>query len=204
MGKMNFAGIRIAFAFGLITMFPFTGNAQTAMPDMLQNGTLKEQMDFVQEKTRIYEGFRAIREDMFQKIKGNALDSLKAAKTEIKGLKNNTRTLFLKIDSLNASVGTIRADLEQMTKTKNSISLMGIEINKKGYNAVLWTIIVALAGFLTFGFLAYQRNHNVTAHTRKECEELKKEFEAYRKASREAREKMSMTHFNELKKLRGA
>jgi hypothetical protein len=185
-------------------MFPFTGNAQTAMPDMLQNGTLKEQMDFVQEKTRIYEGFRAIREDMFQKIKGNALDSLKAAKTEIKGLKNNTRTLFLKIDSLNASVGTIRADLEQMTKTKNSISLMGIEINKKGYNAVLWTIIVALAGFLTFGFLAYQRNHNVTAHTRKECEELKKEFEAYRKASREAREKMSMTHFNELKKLRGA
>ena len=204
MGKMNFAGIRIAFAFGLITMFPFTGNAQTAMPDMLQNGTLKEQMDFVQEKTRIYEDFRAIREDMFQKIKGNALDSLKAAKTEIKGLKNNTRTLNLTIDSLNASVGTIRMDLDQMTKTKNSISLLGIEINKKAYNAVLWTIIVALAGFLTFGFLAYQRNHNVTAHTRKECEELKKEFEAYRKASREAREKMSMTHFNELKKLRGA
>jgi hypothetical protein len=25
MGKMNFAGIRIAFAFGLITMFPFAG-----------------------------------------------------------------------------------------------------------------------------------------------------------------------------------
>jgi uncharacterized membrane protein (DUF106 family) len=44
----------------------------------------------------------------------------------------------------------------------------------------------------------------VTAHTKKECEELKKEFEAYQKASREAREKMSMTHFNELKRLRGA
>jgi hypothetical protein len=204
MGKINFAGIRTAFAFGLMTMFPFAGYAQTGMPDMLQNGTLKQQMDFVQEKTRIYEDFRAIREDMFQKIKGNALDSLKATKTEIKGLQNNTRTLNLKIDSLNASVGTIRADLEQMTKTKNSISLLGIEINKKAYNAVLWTIIVALAGFLTFGFMAYQRNHNVTAHTRKECEELKKEFEAYRKASREAREKMSMTHFNELKKLRGA
>jgi chromosome segregation ATPase len=171
---------------------------------MLLNGTLKEQMDYVQEKTRIYEDFRAIREDMFQRIKSNALDSLKAAKTQINSLKNNTRTLNLRIDSLNTSVGTIKADLDQMTKTKNSLSFLGIEINKTAYNAVLWTIIVALAGLLTAGFLAYQRNHRVTAHTRKECEELKKEFEAYRKASREAREKMSMTHFNELKKIRGA
>jgi chromosome segregation ATPase len=204
MGKMTFAGIRIAFAFVLMTMFPFAGHAQTVIPDMLLNGTLKEQMDYVQEKTRIYEDFRAIREDMFQRIKSNALDSLKAAKTQINGLKNNTRTLNLRIDSLNTSVGTIKADLDQMTKTKNSLSFLGIEINKTAYNAVLWTIIVALAGLLTAGFLAYQRNHRVTAHTRKECEELKKEFEAYRKASREAREKMSMTHFNELKKIRGA
>jgi predicted nucleic acid-binding Zn-ribbon protein len=204
MGKMTFAGIRIAFAFVLMTMFPFAGHSQTVIPDMLLNGTLKEQMDYVQEKTRIYEDFRAIREDMFQRIKSNALDSLKAAKTQINSLKNNTRTLNLRIDSLNTSVGTIKADLDQMTKTKNSLSFLGIEINKTAYNAVLWTIIVALAGLLTAGFLAYQRNHRVTAHTRKECEELKKEFEAYRKASREAREKMSMTHFNELKKIRGA
>jgi len=201
---MNFAGIRIAFAFGLMTMFPFAGYSQTAVPDVLQNGTLKQQMDFIQEKTRIYEDFRAIREDMFQKMKVNSLDSLKAAKSEIKGLKNDTRRLNSTIDSLNTSVGTIRADLDQMTKTKNSISLMGIEINKNVYNGVLWSIIVALAGLLTAGFMAYQRNHKVTTQTKKECEELKKEFEAYRKASREAREKMSMTHFNELKKLRGA
>jgi hypothetical protein len=204
MGKMNFTGTGIAFAFSLMTLFPVAGYSQTTIPDMLARGTLKEQMDFVQEKTRIYEDFRAIREDMFQKIKGNALDSLKSAKAEIKGLKNDTRALNLTIDSLNASVGTIRANLDQMTKTKNSISLLGIEINKSAYNAVLWTIIVALAGLLTVGFLAYKRNYGVTAHTRKECEELKKEFEAYRKASREAREKMSMTHFNELKKIRGA
>lgn len=204
MGKINFDGIRIAFAIGLITIFPSTGQAQTTMPDMLVNGTLKEQMDYVQEKTRIYEDFRAIREDMFQKMKKNAVDSLNAAKTEISGLKNKTRTLNLTIDSLNTSVGAISADLDKMTKTKNSISLLGIEINKTAYNAVLWTIIAVLAGLLIAGFLAYQRNHKVTAQTKKEFEELKKEFEAYRKASREAREKMSMTHFNELKKLRGA
>jgi uncharacterized membrane protein (DUF106 family) len=161
-------------------------------------------MDYIQEKTRIYEDYRAIREDMFQKIKVNALDSLKAAKTEISSLKNNARGQNLEIDSLNSSVATVKADLEKMTRTKNSISLLGIEINKAAYNAVLWTLIAALAGALIIGFLAFKRNHTVTVHTKKEFEELKKEFEAYRKASREAREKMSMTHFNELKRLRGA
>jgi uncharacterized membrane-anchored protein YhcB (DUF1043 family) len=91
-----------------------------------------------------------------------------------------------------------------MTKTKNSISLMGIEINKLAYNAVMWIIIAVLAGILAVGFLVFKRNHVVTTHTKKEFEDLKREFEAYRKASREAREKMSMAHFNELKKLRGA
>jgi predicted nucleic acid-binding Zn-ribbon protein len=204
MGRMNFPCIRIAFAFGLMIMFPCVGHGQTTMPEMLLKGSLKEQMDYIQEKTRIYEEYRAVREDMFQKIKGNALDTLKAAKTEINGLKKNTRELNLKIDSLNASIGTVKSDLDQMTKTKNSIRLLGIEINKTAYNAVLWTIIAVLAGLLTIGFLAFNRNRAVTVHTKKEFEELKKEFEAYRKASREAREKMSMTHFNELKKLRGA
>jgi hypothetical protein len=204
MGKMDFAGTRFALIFIVMIMLPFVGKSQTTMPEMLVKGSLKEQMDYIQEKTRIYEDYRAIREDMFQKIKVNALDSLKAAKTEISTLKTSSREQNFTIDSLNSSNLAVKADLDKMTKTKNSIKLLGIEINKAAYNAVLWTIIAALAGALVIGFLAFKRNHTVTAHTKKECEELKKEFEAYQKASREAREKMSMTHFNELKRLRGA
>lgn len=204
MGRIDFAGIRFVLPFALMIMFPFIGAGQTTMPEMLLKGSLKEQMDYMQDKTRIYEEYRAIREDMFQKIKGNALDSLKAAKTEINGLKNNAGERNLTIDSLNASIETVQANLDQMTKTKNSIRVLGIEVNKTAYNAVMWILIATLAGFLAIGFLAYKRNYSATVNTKKEIEELKREFEAYRKASREAREKMSMAHFNELKKLRGA
>jgi predicted exporter len=204
MGKMNFTGIRFALFCALILISPFTGVSQTTVPEMLVKGSLKEQMDYIQEKTRIYEDYRAIREDMFQRIKGNALDSLRAAKAEINGLNYDTRQRNLRIDSLNASIETLRSNLDQMTKTKNSIKLFGIEINKTAYNAVMWIIIAGLAGLLAVGFMAFKRNRAITIHTKKESEELKKEFEAYRKASREAREKMSMAHFNELKKLRGA
>jgi len=170
---------------------------------MLLKGTLREQMQYLQEKTRIYEDYRAIREDMFQKIKNNSLDSLMAAKKEIIRLEDLTAGLELKIDTLNRSLETVRQDLDTMTKTKNSIRLLGINVNKAAYNAVMWIIIAILAGLLTIGFLIFRRNFSVTIHTKKEFEDLQKEFEAYRKASREAREKMSMAHFNELKKIRG-
>jgi len=203
MKKMSFTGIRFLFTIVLTFTMVFKGESQSGVPDVLQQGTITEQMNYIQEKTRIYEDFRAIREDMFQKLKNNATDSLRAAKNNIRSLQNTATRLNLSIDSLNTTLGTVRQDLESMTKTKNSIKLLGIEINKTAYNTVMWIIIALLAGTLAIGFLAFKRNHTITAHTKKEFEELKKEFEAYRKASREAREKMSMAHFNELKKLRG-
>jgi hypothetical protein len=204
MGKKVFSGAGFILLLFLQVAVTFKAESQTTMPEILSKGTLKEQMDYINEKTRIYEEYRAIREDMFQKIRGNSIDSLKAAKNVITGFRKNVNNLNITIDSLNASLVTVKTNLDQMTKTKNSISLMGIEVNKAAYNAVMWIIIAVLAGILTVGFLVFKRNHVVTTHTKKEIEDLKREFEAYRKASREAREKMSMAHFNELKKLRGA
>jgi uncharacterized coiled-coil protein SlyX len=204
MGKSEYTWNKFILLFALMTIFPFMVKSQTIMPETLVKGSIKEQMEYIQDKTRIYEDYRAIREDMFQKIKGNSLDSLKAAKTEISSLKSAVSVRNITIDSLNTSIAEVKTDLDKMTKTKNSIRLLGIEINKLAYNAFMWTLLALLAGILAIGFLAFKRNHSVTSQTKKEIEELKKEFEAYRKASREAREKMSMAHFNELKKMRGA
>jgi uncharacterized membrane-anchored protein YhcB (DUF1043 family) len=67
----------------------------------------------------------------------------------------------------------------------------------------MWTILAALLAALVLGFLAFKRNMMVLSDTKKEFQDLKDEFEAYRKTSREAREKMTMAHFLELKKLKG-
>jgi small basic protein len=187
----------------LVVNLNFSAFSQVTMPDIFITGTLKEQMDYLTEKTRIYDNYRAIREDMFQKIKSNSLDSLKNAGTKIAGLKGINAGLSIRLDSLNTSLGSVKQNLEDITKSKNSISFMGLEINKSAYNGIVWTIILALAAIIVLGFLVFRRNMGLTSRTRKDFEDLKKEFEAYRKASREAREKMSMAHFYELKKIRG-
>jgi hypothetical protein len=204
MEKHNMHFVKYTFMMMLIISTVNRGNCQNTMPDVLITGTLREQLDYLNDKTRIYEDYRAIREDMFQKIRSNTIDSIKVEKNKVIFLKNINLSKNKSIDSLNTTLESTRLDLEKVTKTKNSIKILGIEINKSGYNAVMWTLIIFLAGALVFGFLAFTRNQAVTSRTKKEYEDLRKEFEAYRKAAREAREKMSMAHFNEVRKLRGA
>ena len=178
-------------------------SGQTPVPDELYKNTLNDQLKYLQDKTRIYENYRAIREDMFQVIKKNAIDSLSASKIKVAGLSSLRNRLNKTIDSLNVALDSTKIQLNEMTTSKNSIRLLGIEVNKITYNSIMWILVAGLIALLVMGFLAFKRNVLVTSNTRNELKDLKDEFEAYRKSSREAREKMSMEHFNELKKLRG-
>lgn len=178
-------------------------NGQTAMPDELTNNSIKEQLTYLEEKTRIYENYRAVREDMFQKIKRNVIDTLASDRNTIHGLENLTTNLKNTTDSINIILSTTRTSLEETTVTKNSINVLGMEINKGAYNTVMWTIIAILAVVLVIGFLLFKRNLIVTIRTGKELKELNDEFEAYKQAARIAREKMSMDHFNEMQRLKG-
>jgi hypothetical protein len=200
---MKASGIRLLSVLVIFTIFWMKSAGQTAVPDALNGGPLTEQMKYLEEKTRIYENYRAIREDMFQKIKINTIDSINSAKSRITELVAITRIMNSKVDSLNKSLGETKDELDKMTRTKNSISVLGIEINKVTYNSIMWIIVASLVFLLLIGFLAFKRNLTLTRNTRKDFDELKTEFENYRQKSRLEREKMSMDHFNELKKLKG-
>jgi len=178
-------------------------NGQTAMPDVFLNNSIKEQMNYLEERTRIYENYRAIREDMFQKAKENVIDTLSFARDESAKLKIRTGILYESIDSLISVLETTKSNLEESKRTKDSIRVFGNEINKTVYNSLMWTIIAGLIAVLAIGFLAFKRNISVTRSTKKDLQELKDEFEDYRKTSREAREKISMDHFNEIRRLKG-
>jgi hypothetical protein len=200
---MNRPGIRLI----IITVFMVLGvtgiKSQTPLPEILDKGTIKDQMKYVEEKTLIYENYRAIREDMFQKMKNNAVDSLSKARSSINEYMQLTGNLKVTIDSLNSSLGSTQEELKKLTRTKNSISIVGMELDKNSYNSIMWTIVAVLVLLLAIGYLAFKRFRTITLNTKKELNELKAEFEGYRQKSRIEREKASMDHFNEIKKLKG-
>jgi hypothetical protein len=200
---MNKSVVRCAIIVAVIILSSARGISQTPFPEILVKGTFQEQMTYLEEKTRIYEDYRAIREDMFQRIKNNAIDSLTNAKNKISGYATLTGSLNLRIDSLKSNLNATREELKEVTRTKNSISVIGINLDKNLYNTIMWLIVAGLAFLLVIGFLAFKRNRTITLTTKKELNELKEEFEAYRKKTRLDKEKMSMDHFKEIQKLKG-
>lgn len=200
---MNQPGAGFGLIVAIMLLATATVKSQVTKPEILEKGTLKEQMNYLEEKTIIYENFRAIREDMFQLVKKNAVDSLLKAKNKIIEFSGLNSSLITRIDSLNNILVATNEQLKETTRSKNSIRVIGIELNKATYNSIMFIIICSLMLLLLVGFLVFKRNRTITLNTKKEFSELKTEFEAYRNKARLDREKMSMDHFKEIQKLQG-
>ncbi len=200
---MNCLSFKHVLVFSVFCFAVINAIGQTSMPAELSSSTMQEQINYVEKHTRIYDNFRAIREDIYQKINRNFIDTLMAEKTRVTALKTLTSNLNAKTDSLNALLNTTRIKLEEATTTKNNIRVLGLEIKKGAYNTIMWTIVGGLALLLAIGFLVFKRNLVVLLRTEKDLKELKDEFAAYKQTSRLAREKLEMDNFRAIQKLKG-
>ena len=199
---MNRISYKSILLFALLIMAGNMLSGQNVLPDELTKNSMKEQLKYIEDHTRIYENYRAVREDIFQKINKNILDSLSAKQSRITELENLASDLRAANESQKIILETTTSSLNEMTATKNSISVLGIEVRKNVYNTTMWTIILILVVILAIGFIIFKRNMFVTIRTGKEFNDLKAEFEAYRQSARIAREKLQMDHFNEIKRLK--
>lgn len=200
---MSHSILKLSITVAIILTGAFKCHCQGTLPEVFQQGTVSEQVNYIEERTRIYENYRAIREDIYQKMTRNVVDTIRALKSSINGLILQTTVLSKRIDSLYNSLEASDSELKEMTRTKNSIRVLGMEVNKTPYNTVMLTIILGLVFLLVTGYLSFKRSRFVTLKTKKDLNALKEEFEQYRTEKRLEREKMAMDHFNEIKKLKG-
>lgn len=177
-------------------------SAAQTMPEVMDTARLQEQLNYIQDRTRIYNDFRAIREDIFQRMKRNAIDSLSQARSEIAGLNGQLESADEEISKLNREMVNVKEERDEAIRTKDSFSFLGIQINKILYNTIMWVIVLGLAALAVILFLLFKRTHAVTLQTRRELENTREEFESYRKSSREKYEKLVVSHHNEIMKLK--
>ena len=179
-----------------------SATAQYVTPAILDSATVKSQLDYIQERTRIYNDFRAIREDIFLKMKGNVLDSLDGAKLDIATLNSKLTENSFQIETLNTDLNRTKNERDDAIRNKDSLSVLGIKMNKALYSTIVWLIILGLAGVVVILFLLYKRTRMVTVQTRKELEAIIEDYETHRKTSREKYEKLVVNHHNEIMRLK--
>ena len=184
----------------LFIVSPASG--QYIMPAVMDSASVRSQLEYIQERTRIYNDFRAIREDIFQKMKRNLLDSVNSEKLEVARLNSELTERNFQIGNLNTELTRAKNERDQAIRTKDSFSFLGIQMLKGLYNTIMWIIVLGLIVAGVILFLMFKRSFTVTVQTKKELESIQEEFEQYRKSSREKYEKLVVTHHNEIMKLK--
>ncbi len=178
------------------------GQVYLRVLEVMDTATIESQLKYVTEKSNVYNEFRAVHEDVFRKLTKNALDTVIAEKRVIADLSDNLLDKSATIDSLNASLYETRGLLSSATDTKNKLMFIGIEMDKGFYYSIVYSTILILIILLIMGYLIFKRNMSAMRSTNKDLDEIKEEFEEYRRISRERNEALVISHFNEIKKLK--
>jgi hypothetical protein len=202
---MKLTGLTFFIKLALISLIAVGANAtiaQSPIPAILDSASLESQLEYLQKRTRIYNGFRAIRDDIFLKMIGNSLDSLNEEKMGVARLNSEVTERDFQIETLNSDLTRTKNERDQAIRTKDSFTFLGILVQKGVYNTIMWIAVLGLVVVLVILFLLFKRSHIVTTQTRKELDAIQTEYEEYRKSSREKHEKLVVAHHSEIMKLR--
>jgi len=178
--------------------------AQSGALAVQDSARLEVQLDYIHENTRVYNDYRAIREDVFLKLKRNVKDTLAAARLESESLNSRINEQDNQIETLNTDLNRLRNERDDAIKNRDSLSFLGIQMRKGYYNAIMWFIILGLAALALIMIMLFNRSHTVTREVKEHLNTLQEEFDEYRKTSREKYEKLVVSHHSEIMKLKNS
>lgn len=178
--------------------------AQPGASTVLDSAFLEAQLDYIHEKTRVYNNYRAIREDVFLQLKRNVMDTLNATKLEVEQLNSKLKERDFQIETLNSDLSRTKNEKDEAIRNKDSFSIFGIQMNKGLYSSVMWLIILGLAALTVLMVGLFRRSHLITSQVKDEFHSTQEEFEQYRKSSREKYEKLVISHHSEIMRLKNS
>ena len=104
--------------------------AQSGALAVQDSAALEGQLDYIHENTRVYNDYRAIREDVFQKLRQNIGDSLSAKRLEAARLNSKISEQGAQIEILQTDLSRALNERDYAIKNKDGLSFLGIQMKK--------------------------------------------------------------------------
>jgi hypothetical protein len=202
--KLTKLTIRLFFGFLFISYTSFKLSAQeTVVKPSIDKGSIDNRFDYVIREATPMEDSKLVKSWWLYRLKTSVSDTLKTLHTEILETKNILSLRNIEIDSLKSSLQSVKDQLNIVNNEKNSMRFFGTSMSKAGYNSLMWFIVISLTVLLFIFIALFKRSNVVTKQTKKDIQELKDEFEAFRKRALEREEKIVRKYHDELSKYKG-
>lgn len=190
----------------LASLFTLTINAQTesAEPNLsLDEGTIDNQFEYIIRNSNRYQDYKVVKTNWLITLKAHTLDSIKVLQDQLDGTKKVINTQQNEIDELKTNLTTTQGSLSDSISEKNSMSLLGLQMSKTGYNMLMWSIIAGLLVFLLLFIFKFRNSNSVTKSAKLALSEIEEEFEEHRRNALEREQKVRRQLQDELNKQKG-
>jgi Mg2+ and Co2+ transporter CorA len=129
--------------------------------------SIEGKFDLIYKTSSSYKEFKVIRKSRFQNLKNDVLDSIRKIDHELQ-LNNNKNTILKdSLKNVNEVLGILDLDMKLLITKKNSISFLGIQLNKSTYTITVWSIILLLIIALFYFIYQYKNSYQIILHAKK-------------------------------------
>jgi len=166
----------------------------------IDTGSVKNQFDYLINKSNRYKNYKVVRINWLQKLKSNVADSLSASEKEILTNYSLINSQKNSIDGLNLTLNNSEIKIAALNAETQSISLFGVEFKKPMFKIIMFLIIGILAVLLMVFITKFKHSNAITIQTKLTLKEIETEFEEHRKIALEREQKVRRQLQDELNK----
>lgn len=141
--------------------------------------SIQEQFDFLYKRSNTYEQYKVMSISGYMNLKANLIDSVSMYQQDANSHIQEINTLKENLIATNTQIEKLEKELNDTKNSKDSMSLLGIEVSKASYNAIMWGLIIGLAVVALVLFSLYKRGHQVVKETKTRLGKSKKTWRVF-------------------------
>jgi preprotein translocase subunit SecF len=174
-----------------------------AQEKSLDKGTLESQFEYLVEKSARWEDFKVIKLKNIEKLKENVTDSIQENLMKISAAQEAILTHNQEIERLKEELDKAQMYLSKLQEEKDSISFLGMFLEKSTYKNLMYAVSAGLLVFMLFFLYRFRQSNSITAQIKETLNEIQEEFTSFKKRSLEKEQKLARELQNELNKRMG-
>ncbi|TDE05623.1 hypothetical protein [Flavobacterium hiemivividum] len=184
-----------------IALLLFTTNIFSQTPNKIVNlATVEGQFQNIIDKSNSFQDYKVIKKTSLLKLQSNVLDSLKVSKNKVLANVNFLNSQKRAIADLEAKSANSETILANLKSEKDSISLLGIPLEKTFFKTLFFFIVIGLIATLVFFIFKFKQSNIITIESKLALQQSEKEFEIYKEKALEREQKAMRRLQDELNK----
>ena len=167
----------------LLLLLIHTANIASAQEFREEINSIDNQFDKIYKKATNYKNYKVILKEQYLNLKSNVLDSLKDSKRLILEIENRLHTKNSTLKKTKEQLVSAEFNLKETLQKANSMTFMGVQLNKTSYNLLLWLLIIFLISTSVYFIFKFQKSMSITKEAQRVLLESEKALEIHQKKS---------------------